>query len=68
MACGVAVMQWIRKHTYAESSDGMYQIRRISRTRDKCAVFRWDERYGAHCRYIGQGTEQQCKATAEAIE
>lgn len=61
-------MQWVKHTTYAESADGMYQIRRLSRERDKCALYRWDERYRAHCRYIGQGTEAECKSTAEDTE
>lgn len=62
------MMQWIKHTTYAESADGMYQLRRISRTRDKCALHRWDERYRAHCRYVTQGTEAECKERVEECE
>lgn len=43
----------------------MYQIRRLSRERDKCALYRWDERYRAHTRLVTQGTEAERKERGE---
>lgn len=60
-------MDWINHNTYRESADGMYQIRAFGRGENKRALYRWDERYQAHTRLVGQGTEEKCKGLVDAV-